>query len=574
MSKLQLYIYKSMRGFKSLRNINPAENIQRHIPDTRPVLLGLDYDPTEKYMFYLVSYVDEGAFFTILRTIPGEKGDHLSTTIFVPRGLVITAEQMGLVVGRTVQTIAAPSVTADALAELHTTFATEYPCEHDAPATAPSEGRAYAVAHYGAETGRTLDAWFGPMLYQPDYLQFAGVVLVDNELGVNNTFRSADDLPLRTCVPVMPPKPTPEGFAPYIYRRPFDRPFLAPLGGMVEVEWRRQGFESRSQTVEITGTDLKIEPVSTSENRKAISPASFFITSQTTKNQVTDAVVTVNGVEITGPVNFTQSDLKTAEVVVRARGFFTFKGTVDLAATTQALIQLQEQRKTYRFELPVKSSDLGGPIRFEIHSSRPLADSPVEGYEPVDTIKEGPGRVNHLEFAGATGGSSRRMLLIAVVAALVTGMILGWLLAPGADKNPSELAPTDSAALVTETVAQTVAPAASDPAAAAPRSEPAPAVASAGAIKYLDDNAKWTRGRMESYPELRGLFDDMNNYRIDRLTGPWRDKLQKSKNFSTVAAAAEGGRNKPKAKALSGTTYNQPGDTVINWRSYTYKVDP
>ncbi len=58
MNKLQLYIYKSLRGFKSVRNINPEENVQRHIRDVRKALEILDYDPNEKYLFYLISYIE------------------------------------------------------------------------------------------------------------------------------------------------------------------------------------------------------------------------------------------------------------------------------------------------------------------------------------------------------------------------------------------------------------------------------------------------------------------------------------------------------------------------------------
>lgn len=55
MNKLQLYIYKSLRGFKSIRNFNPSENVQRHIRDMRHALEILDYDPAEKYLFYLIT---------------------------------------------------------------------------------------------------------------------------------------------------------------------------------------------------------------------------------------------------------------------------------------------------------------------------------------------------------------------------------------------------------------------------------------------------------------------------------------------------------------------------------------
>jgi len=586
MNKLQLYIYKSMRGFKSVRNINPEENVQRHILDVRHALEMLDYNPAEKNLFYLVSYIDEGSFFTILRTIPPQPLDHLATTIFVPRGIQIPASEMEALVRRTTRMVSNPSVSAEELAELHTTFAGEYPADREAPMTVASEGREYAWCRYGGDTGRKLSDFMGPALYQPDFLPYAGVLLVDADLGVTSR---ADDLtgrPLATVVPVMPPAKSPEGFVPHIYHHTFDRPFLAPLGGTVEIVWKRPGFEDRTQQVAIERAGQEIEPVSTAESRKAISPASFFITSQSSKAPLTGVTITVNGIEINEARSFTQSDLKSADVAIRCPGYFPFRGNLDLAATTQALIQLQEQRRIYRFELPVKTSELGAPIRFEIHTKRDLTESPVEGYTLLDDIREGPTKVNHLEYTGSTPGASRRLAVILTAAGLLVGIAIGWLLGRPGDASATKPEPT-----ATETAAATV-PAADAP---APASEPAatpapaptqqtpattpaptatPAKASAEAIAYLDANPKWIKADMDKFPELQGLFDDLNNYRIERIISHWGPLLAASKNFKAVATAAEGGRYKEKVKALAGTTHNKAGDTVINWRGYTYRIDP
>ncbi len=585
MNKLQLYIYKSMRGFKSVRNINPEENVQRHILDVRHALEMLDYNPAEKNLFYLLSYVDEGTFFTILRTIPPQPLDHLATTIFVPRGMDISAEEMEAVVRHTTRMVSNPAVSAEELAELHSTFAREYPVDRDAPMTVASEGREYAWCRYGGDTGRKLSDFMGPALYQPAYLPYAGVLLVDAELGVSAPQSDLTDVPMARVVPVVPPATSPEGFVPHIYHHIFDRPYLAPLGGTVEIIWKRSGFEDRTQQVTIERAGQEIDPVSTAESRKAISPASFFITSQSSKAPLAEAVITVNGVEISEARFFTQSDLKSADVAIRCPGYFPFRGNLDLAATTQALIQLQELRRIYRFELPVVSSELGSPIRFEIHTKRDLTESPVEGYELLDDIREGSTKVNHLRYTGSTPGSSRRMAVILAAAGLIVGLVAGWLLG-----RPSSPQAPDATPETVESVAAATAPEPADapapaeptaptaPATAeptAPAAQPAaPAVASTSAISYLDANSKWIKSDMDKYPELQGLFDDLNNYRIERIITHWGPKLKASKNFKLVVTAAEGGRYKPKAKALAGTTHNKAGDTVINWRGYTYRIDP
>ena len=80
MNKLQLYIAKSLRGYKSLVNFNPTEDVRRHIRDMRDALAAIDYDPLEKNIFYMVRYIDEGTLLSILRTIPTEPLDQLAAT--------------------------------------------------------------------------------------------------------------------------------------------------------------------------------------------------------------------------------------------------------------------------------------------------------------------------------------------------------------------------------------------------------------------------------------------------------------------------------------------------------------
>ncbi len=615
MNKLQLYIYKSLRGFKAVRNINPAENIQRHIHDMRHALEILDYDPAEKYLFYLITYIDEGAFFTILRTIPDQPLNHLATSIFVPNGLQITPDEMSDIVRRTTRMVSNPAVTPDELNELHTLFAREYDVVPDAPSTVGSMGRKFAFCRYGGDTGRTLDSFFGKNLYQTAYLPYEGVMLVDAELGVTADADDLTDLQPAENVALLPPAEDSGGFTPHIFHRAFTRPFLVPLGQDITVTWKRQGFEDRRQEITVDTDGMVLPPVDTDDSRKAISPASFFITSHASKAPVNDAVITVNGVEINEQKTFTLAELRNAEVVVQARGYAPYHLRCDLAATTQALIQLPETRKIYRFELPVRTSELGAPIRFEIHTKREITDSPIEGYQLNDSIQEGSTRVNHLMYTGHSSLLASRKALLACAAALVIGFLLGWLIMGGSPQAEQASSPaTQSQGKQTPQGEQASSPAtqqqgkqtpqgetaaaiatanadlarareilasiAARPAVAAevkPAEEPTPlpaaqATAPAGsATEYLDSHKVWNRSEMEQYPDLKGLFDDLNNYDRDRIVDHWAPKLAGSKNFTRVANAMRNSRQKN--RDLSGT-HNKPGDENITWITYTYKVDP
>lgn len=625
MNKLQLYIYKSLRGFKAVRNINPAENIQRHIHDIRHALETLDYDPTEKYLFYLISYIDEGAFFTILRTIPDQPLNHLATSIFVPNGLQISAAELSDIVKRTTRMVSNPAVTPDELNELHTLFAKEYELMADAPAIVGSMGRKFAFCRYGGDTGRSLDDFFGKNLYQTTFLPYEGVLLIDAELGVAAEGDDLTDVPATTNVALLPPEENPDGFTPHIFHRVFNRPFLVSLGQSVTITWKRQGFEDRQQEVTVDAENMVVPAIETKDSRKAISPATFFITSHASKAQVRDAVVTVNGIEINEQKIFTLAELKNADVVVQARGYAPYHVHCDLAATTQALIQLPETRKIYRFELPVKTSELGAPIRFEIHTKREITDSPIEGYQLNASIQEGSTRVNHLTYTGASSFLASKRNILFVAAALVIGFLLGWLIMGGssekdADKpeaveaiassnepakeTPQPTAPAeghdpaianavDSAnanlarvrAIITSIVEKPAESPATTPAeakAAEPAQQPAaatqqpapeakPAATQGSAIDYLDSHKVWNRSEMEQYADLKGLFDDLNNYRFDEIINKWGAKLGKSANFAKVVKAAENSRRKKRSLPA---THNRADGQDITWVTYTYKIDP
>ena len=94
MERLQLYISKSLRGFKTLTEINGTESTRRHVRDLRLALEAVTYDSTEKCVFYLMQYVEGATFFTILRTIPDKPLDHLAATIAVPERLLVSADDL------------------------------------------------------------------------------------------------------------------------------------------------------------------------------------------------------------------------------------------------------------------------------------------------------------------------------------------------------------------------------------------------------------------------------------------------------------------------------------------------
>lgn len=592
MKKLQLYIYKSLRGFKSLQNINPSDNVQRHIRDVRNALELIDYDPAEKYVFYLLSYIEEGSFLTILRTIPTKPLDHLASTIFIPNGMKISREDLSNIVNRTSRMLSNPSMSTEQMTELHELFSKEYPEAAEAPAMMASAGREYAFSFYGGDSGREFGDIFGDLLYQTSYLKFAGVLMVDAELGVSVDATDVTDAPVYQPATLLPPEPS-NGFQPFLFGHKFDRPFRVSLGTEAAVVWKRRGFDDIIQSVEVSQPVQSVEPEDFNDSRKTITRSTFYVSANGGKTPIENAEIIVNGVAIEGEHQFSLDELTAAKVSVHAPGFRPYQATLNLAATTQALITLNEQKRIYGFELPVKSTELGSPIRFEIHTKRQLTDSPVEGYSLVDEMREGTGRFNHLHYTGV-GGLPIRQVAIYCGCALLAGFLLGWLIM-GGGKATDETAPETPPAIevtVAEPAQPKTKPEPAKPAEPAPAAEPAKpdekkddakakeaekpaspqAEVTAASITYLDANSKWTRDELEKQPGLAGLFDDLNNFRLERINSYWGPKLKSSKRFAKVAFHAGEGQRKKIFKPEG--TYCKDGDKTITVQSYLNKIDP
>jgi hypothetical protein len=587
MNKLQLYITKSGNTFKSLFNLNPNEDISRHVRNLSNVITKIAYDADEKNIFYFISSIADGVCFTILRTIPPQMGHHLAAWIFIPNGLQIDGEALEQVVRLTTRKVSNAEVSNADVSDLRTAFAMEYPTDLNAPSITAGQGVGIAWRAYGGNTGLTLGEFTGRGRFQQCYIPFGGVLLVDEELGYDVDATDLTDVPLGDEAVLLPPEKSEEGFTAYVFDRPLDRPIRGTLGAPLTITWRRPGFEDVSRTEVVNAIEFTPSPVSTESSHKTITPNSFYITSQVSKAELKDCSIRVNGREIEASGHsFTCEELRHAAVLISCEGHFPFSGQLDLASTTRALIQLQERRKIYRFELPVISSSLGAPIKFEIQSKVPLTQSPLEGYALLDDIQEGTTRTNHLGFVGSSTSLTTKLLYGVIGFIIGLGAMFVFNQCSGSSSTSRHLSPAanpDSIVAKENPVVDTQGRQATvtdiTPVQETPVQDKATSVSVdnsltvADAVKYLDNNTVWDKKDLDRNPSLVGLFDDMNNYRIDRLINVWAPKFSASEKMQLVAKHAEQGKHKGKAK-LEGTTYNQPEDTRISVQGYLNRIDP
>lgn len=427
MNMLQLYITKSFEGYKVMFNINPSEEVSRHIRELRKVVEKVKYDASEKNIFYYVTNIATGTFVTIIRTIPVNPVDHLAAWIYIPNEIIIDAATLQRVVGVTTRKVSGDRVTTDDVATLRELFGTEYLTDSDAPAiTASKAGGLPAWRAYNGETGVSLTDLFGPGLFQVPYLDYSGVLFVDADLGVKVEADDLTGLPIEAPATILPVARTPEQFVAHVFGHPLEVPVRANLNANLTVVWKHQGFEDVVNQEVITKSEFKPAIPDTSASRKAITTASFQIASQTGHVPIDDCTITVNGIEITDePHTFTTAELVGATVSITSEGYAPYSAKMDLAASTRALIRIQERTKVYCFEMPLKRSDLGAPVRFKLFTKKNVKESPLEGYTLQDDIVEGESRTNHLVYTGSAMSWTNKAVYVGI--GLFAGVILGWI---------------------------------------------------------------------------------------------------------------------------------------------------
>lgn len=584
MAQVQLYIAKTQGTHKGLWNINPSEEVARHIHDFGAALEILRYDASRASVVYLVSYIEEGLLLTLLRPVDGGSHNNYSATLFFAHGMNITGEQFDGIVGA-VRNAIMPGTDpdADTITELRRLLTTDYDTEKHTAYFAPSTGASYAYAYYGAPAP-TWDDYVSHSFYQPEYPKYAGVVLVDTLSGIKGREGSRNlTAPLTEMCVVYPPKPTREGFMPYLGHTAFRRPVLAAKGTSMDILWRRSGFETIGQRVDVDSCADRTPSADTSAARKVVTPGSFYVSEQGSRRPISAYRATVNGRPIEGPTPFAYRELTDAQVEIAADGYEPFSAHLDLAATAQPLVQLRRMDNAYFFELPIVADVPCEPVRFCVTSKKALRRCPFEGYGTASgTLSEGPDKPNTLIYMGGIGRRLKIIFAASVAGALLMGIIIGCLF--GSGKKSEKPKQEEAVEVVQVPVAKPdtveVVEVAAEPEIvaepeAAAEAAPAPAPDAKAAAAYLDANKNWRRGEMEAIPGLEGFFDDLNQYNFDRIKEYWAPLLGESRNFKAVLHAVEGSSTKRSPRKVPHSpNYNSDGDEVINWLKYTYWVDP
>ncbi len=550
MGKLQLYITIAYKGYREMLDINADPKVKESVSNLSHVVGKIKYKTGKMNIFFMLRYIPDGVFLTVLRTIPALKPDHLAAWIFIPYDVKVSNTEIEEVTGTVLKAISNSKITSETYSELCKVFEKDYENIPLAGAMAPNNGKQTAYRFYGDLTAYILSDLIGTKRYQTSYLPFAEVVLADKGSVSDINGHSLTDEPLDQMVKLYPPVSPDPAFRPTIFGCEFDKPYLAPLMGTVEIRWMNGDTPAAVQSIMVNRPNMKPDIVALEE----------LMPTTGTLPQVSQHAEATHNPDYQSPQ---PKQTPPAATQTHHRSSLTQTQSAVHHATSSESPYFQSQTRSYQTE-----------------EGASLIQKPESTFKSY--ISAFYGNIKDFFKSLSTDPFTRTKALWGLVGFL-TGVLVTMLCTcvsnhgNGLNSKVLDLS-SDSLEIASPVeIVEVADPGVGAPEESNPRIEENPAERSMmAAITYLEGFKTWTKPELEKYPELRGLYDDLNNFNKERIVSHWGPKLKKSKRFTKIVEHARQAikRGKKPRVPEGQKTFNPPGRQNIKIMTYLNTIDP
>ena len=427
--------------------------------------------------------------------------------------------------------------------------------------------------------------------YQPYYSKFKAIFLLDKNSEVKiakeqvSKFKDLTKITIeKTCIFKAP---SPEevrllGRGTKIFfstNQEFKSPVLTKKGDKIQLFAHREGFEPVNLpvvTIQEDGQTYSINPNAV-KWMKRISPSMFLVYNSEHEKLENGVQIFINGTEITYKDGLiSEEDCRQAKVKIIAPDYETFEQKTNLLAENYN-ITLSRKVKSYKATVELANGKLA-ELTLESKYLPSKYESPLKGYDFEEEEYHGDKVLRMSSWFlwkqrlwGFFAALAFVMLIVIYAAfdAWLDSHHFKWGLPPWEENRPAQqYKPGDSTNVNDDTHNQAENQSESE-------QQGSVDITLEAAIKYLDNNSTWSKSEMEKYPDLKGLFDDMNNFNLDNILYVWADKLSSSTKFKNVCESAKKTYNNawdPK-QGSHNPTYNKPDDDRISLTNYINWLD-
>lgn len=557
-NKLGLKIVRINQGYTDLLEINGNSVWTKNIWDIRKDLEHIN-NLNDSTAVLMLTSIDTGHILTVASIIEGRISDCISAWIYVPVEINISGKRLVEVVDAVKNEILANERNDERLIQL---FSESYESAPAISNTAKSNGEKCAYRYYGQGIQYTLPELLQDMC-QSYYKNYKSIFLLDNS--AQQRCLSGDNLTEKkvySMITLNAPDKV-DAFAPYIDGKPFVKPMAGVEGDVLEIEWKRSGYESiRTKTT--IREDLKYSIPMPNQYRRLI-PYSLIKVVDQWNMPINDYTLRIeNQVVNSGyDIPIREDAIKQIKIDIEAEGYEAFCKYLDLSQSHT--IKLSKKMYEYQFSIPLYKSQQSHTIKLKV--DKKLSVSPIEGYV-VYGKKLYTDCINNLVLQ-PTKLFNWLTILLSVVA-LSLGIVGGYYLCYSKNvpklkeaieyyKNASKTSDTQKDVSKASSTSNT-------------QSSQSPSVTNSSnnvieAIKYLDNQTVWILSEMEQYDVLKGLWQALNYRQFEKVL-QYEKSLNQSTKFARLVEAIKNNK-----ETFQGT-YCPDGDTQITINGYIRKLTP
>ena len=569
MNKIGFRIYRFKEGPSVGLTVNEGDWTKK-VVDIRDILKLYNSEVESKFAMFM-SFSENGAYITIARAISGRGGDNTAAWIYIPNNIEVTGNDIIPIIEVVKEELSASKSNVERLTQI---FNKDYRTTESADYMPSSSEKIFAKRDVGFYPLKDI---IGEKRYQPIYSNY-NVILIKDMDGMEIVDKNITDLSSEKMVETLvfcPPvkQDLPNGVTVHFNTSGyplFNKPVRVYKSKHINLVFKRIGFEDIPYMDSVEEND-QICGVPRFDWKKSISRDQFKVVAAHDSNVdlTDDATITVNNVELKWhqPILISEHDGQQAKVRFSVNGYEPAEEYIDLLhAATSITVKLHRAERAQSWKIELANGHTAVMDLRSKYLSGDKYESPIKGYSREDGV---------LRYTNFGVFKQRAIGFLMAVATFVV-ICLGVALFEWFDNHNFEWQlgwPPLKVEKIGSYKAESSTPTESysnndDETTPSDQSSVNEDGSLSKAIAYLDNEAGvWQRDSLIKYPELVGLFEELNSYEFSKILN--RDsKLRESKNFKKICDAI----NINSGKQFNGNFCGE-GDYSITVSNYEKKLN-
>jgi len=579
--KLGLIIKNTDNGESEGSSFNKDEAWAKYATDARSAIKELtNFDETGKTIFLLRFLGPLGYLICIVKARPHGSGrpfDNTAAWIHIPTEIEITGQQTKDILESVATAISGRTEIDDN--KLNDFFDKEYETNNVSYSDLSSirskdqndQNELFGVRYYNGDTNYQIHELLGEWIAQPEYQKYKGIFLIDKFTGITLPRGVQLKFNPKPLCSIPAPKDI-DGFKAYIGKNPFVKEIRVTEGNQVDLTWIKQGYAYINKkfvaSTKFNPNEINITP---NEYKKIIQRSWFNVVDSNSNKQLTNSTIYINDRPIVGDkIEIAEAAFNSGVVLKISSQDYSDYIEHNFKIGKNITFRMAHKVHHYEFEIPAydKDNELKHAVQLVIETKRRLSKSPIKGYFLANgNLEEGEGRINRLEFDNNLKIKIKSFAYGIIGCLLIELLIAGWSVIDDYEFHFGW--PPVSAKVSHVTTPEIIEGG----------TEASTNIADSLAISYLDDNETWKKDSLNSNELTKGLYEDLDSFKLEDLKDKWADKLSKSKKFKDLVSAADEclrngwdptiGKNDKKYNSAKDSTINV--DNYIKWISEEHK---